>query len=331
MGTSSGRLFQLTKVFGKRHTSCCLFYNWVQGRTVDRSGRVFWQWLAGLVYTCYWWWSICGGTCRRWESLVLLCLDCRDGQFNAVCIYNSPLKFCSICAGSNKHPSARRPLRSWCAWCCVGPTWRKHTWQTVQQKTCRPVPLLTWHQSSGFTWAVPGFCLWCLWQHWCGPPKWHLRSVWHLSICCGHFLGEPDHADSTVLQAFPWICSCRDLGSFQNETHVPPVLSHREFIKIILEYGLILFCGDRVLTDGAISKKSGVKICLLGQIVDVQKKQHRAKSGALWCALFDRDDARSTGIHLWWQLAVCVLGSSGITGAKGELNTLPSHSRLMRP
>ena len=42
---------------------------------------------------------------------------------------------------------------------------------------------------------------------------------------------------------------------------VPSVLPHRELVKVILEWGLILFCGDRALTDGVISKQFEVGVC----------------------------------------------------------------------
>ena len=60
--------------------------------------------------------------------------------------------------------------------------------------------------------------------------------------------------------------------------HVPSVIQHRELVKIILEYGLILFCGDRALTDGVTLEKSRVGVGLLGQVTDVEKKQHRVRN-----------------------------------------------------
>ena len=75
------------------------------------------------------------------------------------------------------------------------------------------------------------------------------------------------------------------------KTYVPSVLSNRMHIKIILEYGLILFCGDKALTDGVVSEQFGVGVCLFWQVVGVQKKQCRAKNRALRHTQFNRDKA----------------------------------------
>lgn len=60
---------------------------------------------------------------------------------------------------------------------------------------------------------------------------------------------------------------------------VPSVLPHRELVEIILEYGMTLTCGDGIISEGF-----GGGVCWFWQVINVQKKQHRAKNGALWHA-----------------------------------------------
>ena len=64
-----------------------------------------------------------------------------------------------------------------------------------------------------------------------------------------------------------------NLAFFRMKFHVPSVLPHRELIRVILEHGLILVCGARVLTDGVISEESGVVVCW-----------SRSLNGAVWHA-----------------------------------------------
>ena len=68
------------------------------------------------------------------------------------------------------------------------------------------------------------------------------------------------------------------------KAQITSVLPHKALVKVFLEYFLIFFCRVKAFTDAVISEQSGVRVCLLGQVVDAQKEQRRANNRALWHA-----------------------------------------------
>ena len=55
-----------------------------------------------------------------------------------------------------------------------------------------------------------------------------------------------------------------NLVLFRMKAHVSSALPQRQLVEVILECGLILFCRDRLLTAGVISKQSGVGVSSVG-------------------------------------------------------------------
>ena len=63
------------------------------------------------------------------------------------------------------------------------------------------------------------------------------------------------------------------------KAHVPSVLPHRQLVRVILEYGLILSCADRALRDGVISKSLEVESVCWGKLLMYRRNKAGPRIG----------------------------------------------------
>ena len=120
------------------------------------------------------------------------------------------------------------------------------------------------------------------------------------------------HGQYCLKCLFFWMSSRGKFGK-RMKAQITSVLPHKALVKVFLEYFLIFFCRVKAFTDAVISEQSGVRVCLLGQVVDAQKEQRRANNRALWHAWFDRGVAQLPVTTFTYPITVGVVGAPHIT------------------